>query len=197
MAGRLLHVYELSAFAAVAGEAGPEIEPLQRRDSSLKFMTRALAAIPDGSGYASSSIEGRVAVDFFDPSEKGQARKYAFKCHRLKMDDGSGGDVVYPVHAVAFHPTNGLFVTGGGDGTVAMWDSENRRRVKHYKNFPAGVAGLDFSRDGRMLAVVTSPGFEEGREDIDEGTVKVFIRTVSGDEAADEKKSKKAKKTAA
>lgn len=53
-------------------------------------------------GYASSSIEGRVAVEFFDPSPEAQARKYAFKCHRKVID---GVDTVYPVNALAFHPT--------------------------------------------------------------------------------------------
>jgi len=53
-------------------------------------------------GYASSSIEGRVAVEFFDPSPETQARKYAFKCHRKVID---GVDTVYPVNALAFHPT--------------------------------------------------------------------------------------------
>ena len=48
-----------------------------------------------------SSIEGRVAVEFFDPSEESQSRKYAFKCHR---DKSSGVDTVYPVNALAFHP---------------------------------------------------------------------------------------------
>ena len=52
-------------------------------------------------GYASSSIEGRVAVEFFDPSQEVQNRKYAFKCHRRVID---GVDTVYPVNALAFHP---------------------------------------------------------------------------------------------
>lgn len=30
-----------------------------------------------GSGYALSSVEGRVAMEFFDTSDSGQAKKYA------------------------------------------------------------------------------------------------------------------------
>lgn len=57
--------------------------------------------MPNGQGYASSSIEGRVAVEFFDASDESQKRKYAFKCHRQAE---GGVDVVYPVNALAFHP---------------------------------------------------------------------------------------------
>lgn len=52
-------------------------------------------------GYVSASIEGRIAVEFFDPSLEAQARKYAFKCHRQVVD---GVDHVFPVNAIAFHP---------------------------------------------------------------------------------------------
>ena len=55
------------------------------------------------SGYVLSSIEGRVAVEYFDPSPETQKRKYAFKCHRIKTD---GREFVYPVNAISFH--NGL-----------------------------------------------------------------------------------------
>ena len=33
-------------------------------------------------GYALSSVEGRVAMEFFDEDPEVQAKKYAFKCHR-------------------------------------------------------------------------------------------------------------------
>lgn len=100
-------------------------ETLQKRESSLKYMTRAIACLPskDGestitpshdneffvtalltissSGYASSSTEGRVAVEYFDPSPEVQSKKYAFKCHRQVHGDT---EVVYPVNGLAFNP---------------------------------------------------------------------------------------------
>jgi len=91
MAARFVYIYDLRNMD----------EPLQRRESSLKFMTRTVRCMPNGEGYASSSIEGRVAVEFFDPSRESQSRKYAFKCHRQVQDEV---DVVYPVNALAFHP---------------------------------------------------------------------------------------------
>ncbi len=48
-----------------------------------------------------TSIEGRVSVEYFDPSPESQKRKYAFKCHRVASD---GQDVIYPVNTVVFHP---------------------------------------------------------------------------------------------
>ena len=39
-----------------------------------------------------------------------QAKRYAFKCHR-KSDTGQ--DTVYPVNALAFHPSYGTFASGG------------------------------------------------------------------------------------
>ena len=91
MAGRHVYIYDLRNMK----------ETLQRRESSLKFMTRMVRCMPNGEGYASSSIEGRVAVEFFDPDPEVQKRKYAFKCHRQTID---GVDTVYPVNALAYHP---------------------------------------------------------------------------------------------
>ena len=51
-------------------------------------------------GYVLSSIEGRVAVEYFVPSPEVQKRKYAFKCHRIKED---GMENIYPVNAISFH----------------------------------------------------------------------------------------------
>ena len=52
-------------------------------------------------GYATGSVEGRIAVEYFDPSPQIQEKKYAFKCHRQTIDDV---DHVWPVNALAFHP---------------------------------------------------------------------------------------------
>lgn len=119
MAGRHVYVYDLVPLRSAidrerAGQhvAARDWEPDQRRESSLKFMARDVRCMPAGDGYATSSIEGRIAVEFFDPSSKVQALKYAFKCHRQTVTDDMQADeemdkpydVVYPVHAVAFHP---------------------------------------------------------------------------------------------
>lgn len=186
MASRILHIYDLKALALLTGQSEGttpskvEVEPWQRRESSLKFMTRSVACMPNDAGYASSSIEGRVAVEWFDPSPESQARKYAFKCHRQTVDDV---DVVYPVNALAFHPAYGTFASGGGDGVVALWDGVAKRRIRQYQKYPASVAALSFSGNGRYLAIGVSPGFEDGKDDVAEGTVKIFVRELGETEA--------------
>ena len=72
----------------------------QKRDSSLKYQTRTIKCFPNGIGFVVSSIEGRVSVEYFDSSPEVQKKKYAFKCHRQKVD---GIEEIYPVNAIAFH----------------------------------------------------------------------------------------------
>ena len=140
--------------------------------------------MPNDAGYATSSIEGRVAVEWFDPSAESQARKYAFKCHRQPAPENDGTDIVYPVNALAFHPIHGSFASGGGDGVVALWDAVAKRRIRQYQKYNLSVAALAFSNDGKYLAVGVCPGFENGMEDYTaEGNTKIFIRELSDTDA--------------
>jgi cell cycle arrest protein BUB3 len=117
----------------------------------LKYQTRCIRPFIDGEGYALASTEGRVAVEYFDPSPQVQAQKYAFKCHRGKTPEGI--EEVYPVcfffcttneqvNAIAFHPIYGTFATGGShfvsfsnffpggcDHVVNVWDGKNKKRL--------------------------------------------------------------------
>ncbi|KAI4866775.1 mitotic checkpoint protein BUB3 [Hypoxylon rubiginosum] len=199
MTSRLVHIYDLAALSAALNSSSQEPpQPWQQRESSLKFLTRAVAAMPSDAGYATSSIEGRVAVEWFDASAESQARKYAFKCHRQPQpattDGGSGAvaDVVYPVNALAFHPVHGsTFASGGGDATVALWDAEAKRRMKVYQKFADSVAALAFSADGRYLAVGVCPGFETGMRDYaGEGRARIFVRELGENEALPKGKGK-------
>ncbi|CAI5486587.1 unnamed protein product, partial [Closterium sp. Naga37s-1] len=149
MAGRHVSIYDLRNMS----------QPEQRRESSLKFQTRCVRCYPTGTGYALASVEGRVAMEFFDPSETAQAKKYAFKCHRRSE---GGRDTVFPVNAIAFHPIYGTFATGGCDGVVNIWDGNNKKRLYQYAKYPTSIAALSFSRDGRLLAVAASYTFEMG-----------------------------------
>ncbi|KAK9846411.1 hypothetical protein WJX81_003316 [Elliptochloris bilobata] len=151
--GRHVLIYDLRAL-----EAG---RPEQERESSLKFQTRCVRCFPDATGFALSSVEGRVAMEYFDPSNSAQAKKYAFKCHRRSE---GGRDTVYPVNAIAFAPFHGTFATGGCDGVVNMWDGENKKRLCQISAYPTSVAALAFSRDGRTLAVASSYTYEQGEQ---------------------------------
>jgi cell cycle arrest protein BUB3 len=186
MSSRLVYIYELKPTAMLASQANgtiSELKPWQQRESPLKFMTRDVACMPNGDGYATSSIEGRVAVEWFDPSTESQARKYAFKCHRQPNADESV-DIVYPVNALAFHPIHGTFASGGGDGIVALWDANAKRRTRQYQKYPTSVAALAFSSNGKYLAIGVCPGFENGQEKYTgEGATHVYVRELGENEA--------------
>ena len=81
----------------------------QRRESNLKYQTRCIRSFPNQQAYVLSSIEGRVAVEYLDPSPEMQKKKYAFKCHRIKDEKI---EKIYPVNAVAFHHEYNTFATG-------------------------------------------------------------------------------------
>ena len=85
----------------------------ESRESTLKFQTRAIACFPNKQGYVMSSIEGRVAVEYFDMNADVQRKKYAFKCHRVRDD---AMEMIYPVNAIAFNANYNTFATGGSDG---------------------------------------------------------------------------------
>ncbi|CAM9100525.1 unnamed protein product [Discosporangium mesarthrocarpum] len=149
------------------------VDPEQRRESSLKYQTRTIRVFPDQSGYALGSVEGRVAVEYFDQNKEAQSKKYAFKCHRK-------GDQVFPVNAMAFHPVHGTFATGGCDKLVNMWDGKNKKRLWQSLAYPTGIAALAFNHDGSRLAVASSYTFEQG--EIAHPKDQIFVRDMSDTE---------------
>ncbi|VAH88203.1 unnamed protein product [Triticum turgidum subsp. durum] len=100
--------------------------------------------------------------------------RYAFKCHRKSE---SGRDTVYPVNAIAFHPIYGTFATGGHDGFVNVWDGTNKKRLYQYSKYASSIAALSFSKDGHLLAVASSYGYEEGEKPHEPDAI--FIRGVN------------------
>ena len=48
----------------------------QKRDSSLKAQTRCVRAFPDAQGFALSSVEGRVAIEYLDMDPSAQVRGF-------------------------------------------------------------------------------------------------------------------------
>jgi cell cycle arrest protein BUB3 len=137
-------------------------EPFSKRSSSLKFQTRCIRIFPDQTGFATSSVEGRVAIDYIDSSPEYQQQKYAFKCHRSVVD---GVPTVWPVNTIAFHPIYGTFATGGCDGFVNIWDGQNKKRLCQFHKYPTSIASLSFNSDGTFLAIASSYTFEEGEKE--------------------------------
>ncbi|EAT40825.1 AAEL007469-PA [Aedes aegypti] len=126
---------------------------LTRRESSLKFQTRAIRCFPNKEGYVMSSIEGRVAVEYFDMDPEVQKKKFAFKCHRSKENNM---ELIYPVNAVSFHNVFNTFATGGSDGYVNIWDGFNKKRLCQFHLYDSSISSLAFSYDGSTLAIACS-----------------------------------------
>lgn len=88
---------------------------------------RVLHLIPGSSdqlfriGFATASVEGRIAVEYFDPSPEVQEKRYAFKCHRQTINDV---DHVWPVNALAFHPMYVCEVTAAVNPTLTTFQSD-------------------------------------------------------------------------
>lgn len=123
-------------------DIGTEVE------SGLKFQTRRIKLTPRGDGYVSSSLDGRVAVEFFEDDTK----KFAFRCHRMSLADTS---FVFPVNALSFVPNSTILYTGGSDGCVSCWNLTTRKKVDQLAKFNENsVVQLDC--DGRILCVATS-----------------------------------------
>lgn len=160
--GRAVHIFDLRKLRP-AGEAE------EKRTSSLKHQTRVIRCSPDGLGYVMGSVEGRVALEYFDQSPAAPLKKFAFKCHRDK-------GVIYPVNAISFNPVYGTFATGGCDGFVNVWDGANKKRLCQFEKYPTSIASLSFNHDGSLLAIAASYTFEEG--DKTHPDDKVIIRRI-------------------
>jgi cell cycle arrest protein BUB3 len=164
MASRLFHIYDIYKMGS----------PAQERESSLKYMTKSLACMPNSEGpclpslidlyppysftkfmigYATTSVEGQIAVEYFDPSPASQDKKYAFKCHRQTINDV---DHVWPVNSLAFQPMFNTFASAGSDGTVSIWDHKVKKCLRQYPKFPGSVAAVAFSCNGTRITVGVS-----------------------------------------
>ena len=112
----------------------------------------------NGAAVLIGSIEGRVSVENLDVSSP-EVKRYLFKCHRIN-------ETIYPVHAISYRPPSGdrnsVFATGGGDGTVVLWDVNNKKRLHQFPSFDTSCSALDFSKDGLLLAIAVSYAYDQG-----------------------------------
>ncbi|CUM68353.1 uncharacterized protein PRCAT00006075001 [Priceomyces carsonii] len=138
-------------------------KPLEVRDTGLSYQINDLRCLPLGDGFGVSTIDGRVSMEYFDPSPEVQySKRFTFKCHR-SHDKITDTDLVYPVNAIQFNKVSKTLFTGGSDGNLCLWDYDRRKRMKIYPTFVDGntnevesIVKLSLSYDNRLIAVATS-----------------------------------------
>ncbi|CCC67274.1 hypothetical protein NCAS_0A07160 [Naumovozyma castellii] len=97
-------------------------------ETGLKYQVRDIKLTLEGDGYVTSSIDGRVAVEYFEDD----SRNFAFRCHRMNLVDMQ---FVFPVNSLAFSPASHLLFTGGSDGCVSLWNLETHKKIKQFPKF--------------------------------------------------------------
>lgn len=128
--------------------------PFETRELGLKYQIVQLKCYPNQQGFALSTIDGRVSMEYFDSSPEVQmAKRFTFKCHRFQ-DKSSMADTVYPVNSISFNKQYGTLFTAGSDGTICLWDTEMRKRMKMLPKFDMAVVKIDTTDN--LLAVATS-----------------------------------------
>lgn len=118
-------------------------------------------------------------MEYLDPSSEIQRKKYAFKCHRIKENNGE--ELIYPVNTIAFHNGYNTFATGGSDGFVNIWDGFNKKRLCQFHRYPTHISSLAFSPDGNTIAIASSTIYDmDNNKDNIPNTI--YIRTVTDQE---------------
>ncbi|ODV96864.1 hypothetical protein PACTADRAFT_1451 [Pachysolen tannophilus NRRL Y-2460] len=143
MSKRLIHIYDPRFID----------KPLQVRESGLRYQTRSIKCMPDNQGFVIASIEGKVAVEYFDLSNEVQSKKYAFKCHRSKDQTNTNieQEIVSSVNSLCFGKENELF-TGGSDCNVYLWNYHTKKRSRAFA-FDKSVVYMNFNEKYNSLII--------------------------------------------
>ncbi|KAJ6813497.1 mitotic checkpoint protein BUB3.3 [Iris pallida] len=147
--GRKVYIYDLRNLK----------EPVQSKDSSMKYQIQCISSFPSNEGYAIGSIDGCVELKYFDPSED-SGKGYAFRCHPKLRDCWS----LATVNDIRFHPRDDTFVTGDNDGHAIIWNAKSRKKVFELKRHPNSVASVSYNQCGQLLAVASSHTYQEANE---------------------------------
>jgi len=123
-------------------------------DSPLKFQTRCVRLFADNKGFAVGSIEGRVAIQYFDKSLA--SGNFAFKCHRPPNTNE-----IYAVNDIAFNGA-GTFATMGSDGSLHFWDKDSKQRLKAFTRGKMPVICGAFNAQSNLFAYAVGYDWSRG-----------------------------------
>ena len=143
--------------------------PVSCFESPMKFQTRTMAIFGDESGVAIGSVEGRVAMEYFnelerDRSKKAQGQKsFVYKCHR--HNNNKRQEVAYAVNDIQFMTSN-TFCTCGSDGSIVLWNRSAKREITqlttHQGKCP--IYAARFANEMPCLAYSVSYDWSQGSD---------------------------------
>lgn len=128
-------------------------QPAYVAESPLKFQTRVVRLFTDNRGFAVGSIEGRVAIQYFDKAYT--SGNFAFKCHRVNNAE------IYAVNDIAFSHF-GTFVTMGSDGSLHFWDKDSKQRLKAFTRGKLPVVCGAFNHNSSIFAYAVGYDWSRG-----------------------------------
>ncbi len=161
----------------------------------MSHQTRSISIFADRAGFAVGSIEGRVAIEYFEelqyknsprpPEHKSQ--NFLFKCHRQDANLSN----IYAVNCIDFHPTN-KFLTAGSDGDIIWWDKDARNRLTSANRFKRDVpiSAAKFSPNGGTMIYAMSYDWSQGAENAPKFSANAIVHhSVKPEEIASKKKA--------
>lgn len=126
--------------------------PRDTTELATVHQIECIKCMPDSRGYAFATIDGRVLLEYFGNA----TASFTFKCHR-QVNKTTAVDDVFQVHALTFSDSETLF-TGGGDGTVCVWNCSKRKRIRMYPLFTSQGTIVSVAKVaiGAVVAVAVS-----------------------------------------
>jgi mRNA export factor len=138
--------------------------------SSLSYQTRCISIFHDNQGFAMGSIEGRIALEYYNEMNQKMAnqrsgsvvktatKSFVFKCHREGSD-------VFCVNSIDFCQKN-TFASAGSDGVMAVWDKDARNRLSLFEAHKGRcpITSVKFSPMGNLLFYALSYDWSKGAE---------------------------------
>ncbi|OMJ20368.1 Poly(A)+ RNA export protein [Smittium culicis] len=138
--------------------------------SSLKHQTRSLSCFRTKDGFAISSIEGRIGIQYFQDTEP--KKSFSFKAHREKEN-------FFPINSTSFHPGYGSLLTAGSDGSMITWDKDARTRIKSFPSVNTPITSTCFNKTGNILAYSVGYDWSKGLQSSTQNDKKtIFLHSV-------------------
>ncbi|KAF2941427.1 mitotic checkpoint protein BUB3.3 isoform X1 [Oryza sativa Japonica Group] len=140
------------------------IGPVKVKDSPVEYHLRSLHSSPEWKGYAAGSVDGVVAVKYFDRGTDGDMG-YVFRCHPKSRD---GRSSMVPINSIGIHPFDKTFVTGDNEGYVIAWDAQSKKKLHEFPIYSGSVASIAFNHNGQIFAVASNSNYQESDKMVEE-----------------------------